>query len=106
MKIYFSSKAEVILLELCDYLRMEYNERVLDKFLAKLDSKLNLISNQPFASPKSFIIDSLYKCVVTKQVSLYYRVDIKNNEIEIITLFDSRQNPITLIDDSSELDID
>jgi hypothetical protein len=32
----------------------------------------------------------LYKCVVTKQSSFYYR--IRNNEIEIITLFDNRQN--------------
>ncbi len=32
----------------------------------------------------------LYQCVVTKQSSFYYR--IRNSEIEIITLFDNRQD--------------
>ena len=99
MKIYFSPKAEANLLNLSEYLKKEYSIQTLDNFLVKLDSKLKLISNLPFSSPKSLIISQLYKCVVSKQITLYYRIDTNRNEIEIITLFDSRQNPSTILDD-------
>ncbi len=99
MRIYFSPKAEASLLDLSEYLKKEFSEQTLDKFLIKLDNKLKLISNLPFSSPKSLIISQLYKCVVTKQITLYYRIDTNRNEIEIITLFDSRQNPSSILDD-------
>ena len=35
----------------------------------------------------------LFKCIVTKQTTFYYRVLSDKNEIEIITLFDTRQDP-------------
>lgn len=36
--------------------------------------------------------DNVRRCVITKQTILYYRV--RKNKIELITLFDSRQNPL------------
>lgn len=35
----------------------------------------------------------LYKCIVTKQTTFFYRINMKEKEIEIITFFDTRQNP-------------
>lgn len=34
----------------------------------------------------------IYKCVVTKQTTFYYRILNQSEEIEIITIFDTRQD--------------
>jgi len=54
---------------------------------------------QPDSCPKSSEFDNLYKCVVTKQTTFYYRILEEKNEIEIITVFDTRQNPDKLKED-------
>jgi hypothetical protein len=35
----------------------------------------------------------IYKCVVTKQKTFFYLLNFAKEEIEIITLFDTRQDP-------------
>ncbi len=64
-----------------------------DKFISKLTEKIKQISTQPESCPKSLRFDNLYKCVVTKQTTFYYRILAEREEIEIITIFDTRQNP-------------
>ena len=73
------------------YLQDNWEERIINVFLNKLDESILLIAKTPKIFP---IINSdlqIRKCVVTKQNTLYYR-EIKYN-IEIVRLFDSRQNP-------------
>ncbi len=62
-------------------------------FVTKLNKKIHQISSQPNSCHKSKFSRGLYKCVVTKQVTFYYRIEISTNEIEIITFFDTRQDP-------------
>ena len=93
MKVFLSEFAESKLLELSKYLLEEWNLKTRDKFISKLTDKLNQISNQPDSCPKSSEFSNLYKCVVTKQTTLFYRVIADKKEIEIITIFDTRQNP-------------
>jgi hypothetical protein len=38
-------------------------------------------------------------CVVSKQTTFFYRVNYIRNEIEIITVFDTRQDPDILDDE-------
>lgn len=80
MKVFLSELAENKLLKLND-------------FFKKFTSKVMQISEQPESCPKSLVFNGIYKCVVTKQTSFYYRINFNKNEIEIITVFDSRQNP-------------
>jgi hypothetical protein len=40
---------------------------------------------------ESKVLNGLRKSVLTPQTSIYYRLN--NNEIQIVTLFDNRQNP-------------
>ncbi len=51
--------------------------------------KFSQISSQPESCTESTVLSGLYKCVVTKQTSFFYR--IKASEIEVITLIDNRQ---------------
>jgi len=91
MKVYLSELAESKLLRLSEYLLEKWNKRTRDKFFVKLTNKIDQISSQPYSCPKSEKFNGLYKCVVTKQTTLYYR--IQSDEIEIITVFDTRQDP-------------
>lgn len=93
MRVFLSELAESKLLKLTEYLIENWNVRAKDKFISKLSEKIDLISIQPESCPKSSEIDGLYKCVVTKQTTFYYRILREKEEIEIITLFDSRQHP-------------
>lgn len=93
MKVYFSRLAESKLLELSEYLLEEWGLKTRNKFIDKLKAKIEQISSYPRSCPVSKEVDGLYKCVVTKQTTFYYRISLQKKEIEIITLFDSRQDP-------------
>ena len=93
MKVFLSELAESKLLKLSQYLLEEWNLKTRDKFISKLNDKIKQISNQPNSCPNSSEFKNLYKCVVTKQTTLFYRIITERKEIEIITIFDTRQNP-------------
>ncbi len=93
MKVFLSELAENKLLKLSDYILENWNLKTRDKFIEKLTEKIKQISLQPESCPQSSEFKGLYKCVVTKQTTFYYRISTELNEIEIITIFDTRQNP-------------
>lgn len=93
MKVFLSELAEAKLLKLSEYLLEHWNLKTRDKFISKLNEKIEQIANQPNSCSKSAEFDNLYKCVVTKQTTFYYRILIEQKEIEIITVFDTRQHP-------------
>lgn len=91
MEVFLSELAEFRLLEITSYLKRKWNEKVKKEFLKKLDTKINQISLHPESCPESSDFRGLFKCVVTKQITFYYRVKYEDSEIEIITFFDTRQ---------------
>lgn len=93
MNVFLSELAESKLLKINDYLLENWNLKVRNDFISLLTSKIEQISKQPESCLKSSDFKGLYKCVVTKQTTFYYRINSIENEIEIITLFDTRQNP-------------
>lgn len=93
MKVFLSELAESKLLKLSEYLLENWSLRTRDKFIEKFTERINQISAQPESCPKSDGFDELYSCVVTKQTTFYYRVLTAVKEIEIITIFDTRQHP-------------
>lgn len=96
MKVFLSELAESKLLKLSEYLLEEWSLKTRDKFILKLNDKIKQISNQPDSCPKSSEYKNLYKCVVTKQTTFFYRIIAEQKEIEIITIFDTRQHPAKL----------
>ena len=93
MRVFLSALAETKLFYLSKYLLEEWDLKTRDQFIQKLSHKIKQISAQPESCPKSSEFNNLYKCVVTKQTTFYYRVKVEQKEIEIITIFDTRQNP-------------
>lgn len=88
--------AESKLLKLSDFLLENWNIKVRNDFIKKLTFKINQISEQPESCPQSTEFKGLFKCVVTKQTTFFYRINLEKQEIEIITVFDTRQNPTKL----------
>ncbi|WP_420580375.1 type II toxin-antitoxin system RelE/ParE family toxin [Reichenbachiella sp.] len=96
-KVYLSPVAEFKLQSLTEYLNAEWGEKSKQKFLNELVQSVSKIESFPESCPKSDSFNGIFKCVVSKLTSFYYR--IKNDEIEIITLTDNRQNPDELLEE-------
>ena len=91
MKVFLSPQAEIKLKLLLDYLLENWSARTRDDFIELLSLKLNQIATHPKSCPQSEVKIGIYKCVLSKQTTFFYRIE--NGEIEIITFFDTRQNP-------------
>jgi plasmid stabilization system protein ParE len=74
VKVYLSIIAETKLLKLSEYLLENWSLKSRDEFLNKFTEKINQISTQPKSCPSSNELKGLYKCVVTKQTTFYYRI--------------------------------
>ena len=95
--VILSKRAKIKLEQLLEYLEQNWSVRVKHDFIKKFDKSLKIIQKNPDSFPKTNFVKGLHKCVITKQNTIYYR--ISEMEIEIITLFDTRQNPEKLFDD-------
>lgn len=89
--IIWSPRSKRDYIKLIDYLIEEWGEKSSDNFKSRLREVLNLISENPSLYQASKKKSNVRRCVVSKHISLYYRA--KEREIELITLFDTRQHP-------------
>lgn len=60
-------------------------------FIENLDYSINQIEKNPKLFPLINVELEIRKCVVTKHNSIFYRET--NSRIEILRLYDTRQNP-------------
>lgn len=95
-RLIWSDEALNNLKYIIDYLENRWTKREIKKFALLLDKQLKLIEDNPFLFAESDKSNGLRKSVLSKQTTIYYR--IIGYEIRIITLFDNRQTPKTLID--------
>jgi plasmid stabilization system protein ParE len=92
--IKWSSYAANDLAALLEYLNRRWNAKVCLNFINKLDFCLQLIEKNPNQFPVISKNHQVRKCVITKQNSLFYKET--QTRIEILRLYDTRQNPATL----------
>jgi plasmid stabilization system protein ParE len=90
-KIFWSKSAENDLIKLIEYLLLNWNKKVANNYLDLLENITHQISKNPKIYPIINKEIKIHKCVVSKHNSLYYQVTESN--IEILRLFDNRQNP-------------
>ncbi len=95
--VFLSSIAERKLDMLLEYLYATWGISSKEKYIRKLRQVTNLISTNPRSCQESEEMKGIFKCIVTKQSSFFYR--ILNQEIEIITFFDNRQNQKTVFEE-------
>ena len=91
MEVFLSPLAEKKIQLQLDYLEEEWSKGVRDDYLSLLVKKFGQIANYPESGLELKEFAEVYKCVVAKHTSFFYRV--KDQIIEIITLIDNRQDP-------------
>ena len=89
--IIWSPSAESDLKSVLIYLDEKWSVLVVNQFINKVDSFVNLIAEEPKLFPIINKKHNVRKCVLTKQNTLYYREN--KDSIDIIRLFDTRQDP-------------
>jgi hypothetical protein len=92
--IIWSPRAKITYYQVLEYLELNWTIKEIKSFINRTDYVIEHISQTPFHYPYSLKGDT-YKCVLIKQVSLFYR--IKQQEIELLLFWDNRQNPAKLI---------
>ncbi len=89
--IVWTPESEKTFAGILSWLEKEWNDHVLLAFLDKVDQVLALIAEKPELYPAIDREKRVRKCVVVKQVSLFYT--IKQDQIDLLTFWDNRQNP-------------
>lgn len=92
MKITWTREASYNLNEIVDYLDREWGEEIANSFLKRLKDRINLISEYP----ESFSLigkEQIRASVLIKQVTIFYSFDRKHDQITLLSIFDTRQNP-------------
>jgi plasmid stabilization system protein ParE len=90
-KLVWSEEALKNLRNIFDYLETNWTLRESQKFSRLLEKQIKRIEKNPYLFAESKVLNGLRKSVLSPQTSMYYRLN--NNEIQIVTLFDNRQNP-------------
>jgi len=90
--IEWSARSREDYLKLLDYLAEKWGIKTINKLNNRLQEILKLISERPDMYPSSGKKKHVRRCVINKQISLYYQIN--KDKIELITIFDNRQNPI------------
>jgi len=89
-KILWTDEALDNLADIIEYLEHRWTKREIRSFSRLLDQHVKLIRSNPELFPMSATSSLLRKSVLTKQTTIYYR--LANKEIQIVTLFDNRQD--------------
>ncbi|MGB8492415.1 MAG: type II toxin-antitoxin system RelE/ParE family toxin [Bacteroidales bacterium] len=78
-----------------EYINKNWGIKVASNFIDLIENLINQITLNPKQFPICFKKKKIRKCVLTKHNTLYYR-DGKIN-IEILRIYDTRQDPTTMI---------
>lgn len=97
MKIFLSPLAIKKFDILISYLEDGWGITAKNTFINTLKAKLKQISSFPRSCGNSSEYPNIFKCVINKNVSLFYRIN--KDEIEIITCIDNRQDPEKIIEE-------
>jgi len=91
LQIVISPQAKQDLTNILQYLEQNWSQKSIENFLQKLEAFYSIISINPNLFGYYNRKKRIRKYALTKQNIIYYRS--RKNAIEIITVFDSRQNP-------------
>lgn len=90
-KVIWSEKAKKGVASIVAYLEQNWTETEVHKFLSELRERVHLISEHPTLFKLVEGTEYTRFSVLTKQTSIYY--EFQDERIEILYVFDTRQNP-------------
>jgi len=93
-KIVISPEAKEDIENILSFLNKNWGNLIVQEFLQKLNTFYYIVSVNPRLFGFYNKSKNIRKYLISRQNIVYYR--IKNNEVQIITIFDTRQNPSKL----------
>jgi len=94
-QIIWSPLSEKDFENILDYLKSNWDKKVVEKFIDITDQLIFQISINPKQYPIINKSKRIRKCVITKHNTLFYRD--RKDFIDVLRLFDTRQDPKKLI---------
>jgi len=94
-QIIWSPLSEKDFENILDYLKSNWDKKVVEKFIDITDQLIYQISINPKQYPIINKSKRIRKCVITKHNTLFYRD--RKDFIDVLRLFDTRQDPKKLI---------
>lgn len=93
--IIWSPKAHKDFAKIIDYLFTEWTLKEIQKFIDQVEEAISILEkgNVDFRTSR---FKTLHVAVISNQISIYYRIQSKN-KVEIVRIWDNRQNPSKLI---------
>jgi len=89
--IVWSDNSKVDISNLVLYLKLEWGKEIADDYITLIDELIQQFAIFPKMYPMIHKRKKIRKCVVSKHNTIYYRE--KRDFIEIVNVFDTRQNP-------------
>lgn len=94
LKLIWSPYARLTYLEILEYLKANWSLNVVEAFVERTNEVLDHITRRPLLYPYFDAVNA-YRSVITKQVSLFYRVT--GDKAELLLFWDNRQDPAKLL---------
>ena len=88
----WTTRAEETFNKNIEYLELEWSNSVLNKFLDRVEYTLENISDNPYLYPLHNSSKDIRRCIINGRIILYFRI-IDDNTIDLITFFNTWQNP-------------
>lgn len=89
-KIFWTPNALKELEQTIDYLQNNFTDKEIRKLSHKIESSIEIISQNPFIFPVSET-KYVHKAIILQFNTMYYRVN--DSDVEILSFFSNRQSP-------------
>ena len=76
-----------------DFIYLKWNYKEVEKFILLVNENLFRLSINPFIG---IPIKTIFRIVISKQTTLYYKVVIAENRIDLLFFWNNSKNPIDL----------
>lgn len=91
-KIIWSPKAEKTFEGVIEYLQRKWTNKQIQYFVERTDKTVRLLAINPYMFRGSEK-ENLHEVLITKHNLLLYQISSKEKKVELLSFFDTRQNP-------------
>jgi len=96
-KVIWSPEAESTFDDIINYLESEWSEKEIQKFIFNTEKIISLRRQNPFLFRGSEK-EAIYEALIGKQNLLLYQIKEDSKRIELLSFWDTRQNPESKFD--------
>jgi plasmid stabilization system protein ParE len=96
MKISWTPTARLTYFKVLEYLSKDWTIKEVENFIYKTEHTIAQIAQDPYMFKASRKKINVRKGFITEHNSLYYRVKPIKKEIELITFWDNRRDPLKI----------